>query len=89
MSPQLTKHFTVRFSQRVARSKRMLEFANRALRYGREVSSIKNGELRRALAEKENEYSTMAKVYHNSVYWFSGDRAVTVYPLPQKYHGRF
>lgn len=88
MSLEISDHFDKRFAQRIAKTKRMPKFASRALRYGKGVEEIKYSALRKELAQKEKEYGTVARVYRNSVYWFCGDTAVTVYPLAQKYHGR-
>ena len=88
MSVEITEHFDKRFTQRIAKSKRMSQFVSRALYFGKSVNEIKNSELRKELLSRQEEYGATAKVYNNSVYWFDKNTAITVYPVPQKYHGR-
>ncbi|MBQ1373228.1 hypothetical protein IIY66_00275 [Candidatus Saccharibacteria bacterium] len=85
---RLTHHFDKRFSQRIAKSKRMPQFASQANRYGKRARDIKYGKLRKELLCKERQYGTIAKIYNNNIYWFDGEVAVTVYPLSQKFHGK-
>lgn len=88
MTIKLTNHCEERFSERIAKTDRTSLFVARANHYGVSASSVRCGELRRLLCGKEREYGTTAKIYKNCVYWFSGNKAITVYPLAQKYHGR-
>ncbi len=88
MCLEISNHFDKRFSQRVAKTKRISMFVSCALRYGKSVEEIEDSALRKKLSQKEKEYGVIAKVYCNSVYWFSGDKAITIYPLAQKFHGR-
>lgn len=89
MTIEITDHFRERFTQRIAKTRRIVQFASRAAQYGTSTDQIKNASLRKELTAQENDFGSIAKIYKNNVYWFSGDRAVTVYALPQKYHGKF
>lgn len=88
MSLKITKHCDERFSQRVAKTKRMQKFITDALYLGMGTNEIKHSGLRKELEKREKEYNAIAKIYRNSVYWFDGETAITVYPLAQKFHGR-
>lgn len=88
MSVEVTKHFSERFHQRVANTKRVSIFANRAYCFGKPTSSFKNVSFAKEIRKKESETGSTARVYSNSIYWFCNNKAITVYPLPQHLHGR-
>lgn len=82
---EVTKHFVKRFRERVARSGRAALFAERAYLYGYSLGAITDKELRLYLSNSEADHCTSARVYQNFVYWFCGNRAITVYCLPYQY----
>lgn len=88
MEIRITKHFAKRFRERVSRTKRMPEIVKDAYCFGVSVDQMKNRQLRKEIDQKQEVYSTKAVVYKNVVYWFCQNRAITVYPLPQKDHGK-
>ena len=87
MPIEISDHFSLRYEQRIAKTKRMAVYANRAFHYGKTVDEIHYKPLAKELSSKEKKHGSIAKVYANCVYWFNGTTAVTVYPLPQKMHG--
>lgn len=88
MSVEMSEHFQERFRQRVAKTKRMQIFAERAYFYGKPVDSLQDSQFAEQLSKKEQEYQCSAKIYNNVVYWFHGNKAITLYPVPQKAHRR-
>lgn len=83
---EITKHFKKRFYQRQARTKRVQDFARDAYLYGEDVSDLDYKVYAKKLNHKERAYGTYAKIYHGFVYWFKGNVAITIYPIPQKIH---
>lgn len=81
----VTKHFEERFRQRQARTKRIEYFAERAYCDGMSPFSFEFKRFAKQLTKKEAAYGSVAKVYNGFVYWFFGNRAITIYPLPTKY----
>lgn len=81
----ITKHFEKRFRQRQARTKRIELFAERAYHDGTNPSSFEFKRFAKQLTKKEAAYGSVAKIYNGFVYWFFGNRAITIYPLPTKY----
>lgn len=81
----VTNHFRERFRQRQARTKRIEVFAERAFLDGTNPSSFEFKRFAKQLTKKEAAYGSVAKIYNGFVYWFFGNRAITIYPLPTKY----
>ncbi|MBQ3352854.1 hypothetical protein IJG89_00690 [Candidatus Saccharibacteria bacterium] len=88
MAIEITKHFRKRFIQRIANTKRINEITEQAIENGTCTSEIKSTILRKELTDKEKQSYATAKLYKNNVFWFSENKAITVYPLSQKYHGK-
>ena len=82
----VTEHFEKRFKQRVAHSKRILQYADDAYCFGKPISEVKYNRLAKKLGWKSRINGSTARVYANCVYWFRGNTAITVYPIPQKLH---
>lgn len=83
-----TEHFRERFRQRVAKTKRVSVFANRAYYFGKHSCDFKNATFAKRIAEIEITYGSTARVYANNIYWFHDNSAITVYQLPQSLHGK-
>ncbi len=88
MAIEITDHFKDRFHQRVANTKRMPIFVNRAFKFGKHSSDIKYSAFADEISNRETLYGATARIYSNNVYWFVGNRAITIYPVPQNLHGR-
>ena len=61
---------------------------NKIALYGYEDIQTPSFEFKRfakQLTKKEAAYGSVAKIYNGFVYWFFGNRAITIYPLPTKY----
>lgn len=80
----ITTHYKKRFFQRQARTKRIGWFTQRAFDYGYELCDLKYGKYDYLLEGKEKVYGSTAKIYNGFIYWFVGNRAITIYPLPRK-----
>lgn len=85
---KITKHFNQRFKQRLANTPKIQEYANNAYIFGVEVNDIKMKSYATSIEQKEEIYGTVAKIYKNFIYWFDGLTAITIYPIPQKMHGK-
>lgn len=83
-----TEHFRERFRQRVANTKRVSVFANRAYYLGKPSCDFKNATFAKKIAAIESAYGSTARVYANSIYWFYNNSAITVYQLPRHLRGR-
>ena len=79
-----TGHFEKRFKQRVANTKRIQIYAERAFLYGKPLDEIRSRSFAKKLDKKEQESGSFAKIYANCIYWFRGNTAITIYPIPQK-----
>ena len=82
----MTLHFRKRFRQRVAKTKRLQEYADNAYLFGKPLDEIKCNRFAKELGWKSRINGSTAKVYSNCVYWFRDNIAITVYPIPQKLH---
>jgi len=82
----LTRHFKIRFRKRLAHSKRIQLFAERAFCYGQNVDEISDYRVRNYLKTKESihENTSMLKLYNGFVYVFdkAARVAITIYRLP-------
>lgn len=81
----LTRHYTKRFYQRQAKTKRIESITEMAFAFGKSIKETKYGKYSKELAHKERTNCSTAKVYKGFIYWFNDNRAVTLYPLPNKY----
>ena len=64
------------------------KLVEQAIENGTCTSEIKSTILRKELIDKEKQSYATAKLYKNNVFWFCENKAITVYPLSQKYHGK-
>lgn len=88
MTVELTDHYKQRFKERQAKTKRMVLFTERAYFYGKTVDNLRKTAYARQLSESEQQHCSMAKIYNNFVYWFKGNVAITIYPVPQNLHNK-
>lgn len=88
MRVKITKHFSQRFKQRLANTPKMQEYADNAYTFGMEINDINSISYATLIEQKEELYGTTAKIYKNFVYWFDDLTAITIYPIPQKMHGK-
>jgi hypothetical protein len=84
----LTKHYIDRFFERQAKTKRISYFTEMAFISGKDVTETKYGQFAKQLEYKEGIYNSIAKIYNGFIYWFVDNRAITIYPLPNKYRAR-
>jgi len=82
----MTDHFKERFKQRVANTKRVQQYADSAFCYGKTLDEVRSKTFSKMLGEKEQANGSSAKIFSNCIYWFDGNVAITVYPIPQKMH---
>lgn len=88
MCVKITKHFSQRFRQRLANTPKIQEYVDKAYTVGTEIDGINSRSYARLIEQKEEIYGTTAKIYTNFVYWFDDLTAITIYPVPQKMHGK-
>lgn len=80
----ITNHFRERFKHRLANTNKINEYTNNAYNFGKEPSRLAY----LYLETKEASHGSTCRIYKNYVYWFRDNAAITIYPLPQKYHIR-
>lgn len=85
---EITEHYRQRFFERQAKTKRIQLFTQRAFFYGKEANKTKYGGYTKSLQTKEMINSSTAKIYNGFIYWFCDNRAITIYPLPNKYRAK-
>lgn len=85
----ITKHFSKRYRERVAHSKRIKLFANRAYHYGYKTEELDRDSLWAKLTDKELLGCSEARVYKGFVYWFGDGAAITIYPLEGKMRQKY
>lgn len=66
----------------------MQEYVDNAYSLGIKIDDINSRNYATLIKQKEELHGTTAKVYKNFVYWFDGLTAITIYPIPQKMHGK-
>ena len=84
----LSKHYLKRFRERIGHSKRIQELTEDAYLSGKVVDEAGKTRFAYRLKMKEIDNASTVRIYKNCAYWFDGEIAVTVYPLPQYMHGR-
>ena len=83
-----SEHFKQRFSERVTKKSRRAEtFAARAFELGKEKETIADKRLRDYIEVKERSHKSSARVYHGYIYWYAGQVATTIYPIPKALKG--
>ena len=84
-----TRHYEERFAERVTRkSKRWECFAQRAYEMGKQLGDLRDAAFRYYIENKIAMYGGEARIYGGYIYWFMGQRAVTVYKVPRRWQGR-
>lgn len=80
----ISEHYKQRFYERQAKTKRIQLFTQRAYFYGKTANETRFGKYTKNLENKEKIYNSEAKIYNGFIYWFSDNKAITIYPLPNK-----
>ena len=81
----MTDHAIMRSKSRMKKANKRLKMeANRAMFCGRSTEEVDDKLLRRKLEDSCVIHGSVCKIYRGYVYWFQGNRLVTLYPVPNR-----
>lgn len=81
----MTDHAVMRSKSRMKKANKRLKVeANRAMFCGRSIEEVDDKLLRRRLEDFCVIHGSVCKIYRGYIYWFQGNRLVTLYPVPNR-----